>query len=520
MAAQDAGGTLLPDIDPQDIEIRGDFTTRFTGITRQPILGFSPTPRVFRIDPNRMPFLENQAQVVASLPISDIDRPVGPSHTPVAFPDRNRVVLNAGFGTHFTPEARLVAELPVSKRGLVLLQANHVSTNGTTDNQASTAFRMLNGDVAYRHHYTKNRTLTIGSVGRHDFSYFNVPAATPLVSNSQTEAGGYLQFRQKRNVFSETDFRIRSTYTSLPFDNSEVRLHASLRHSFTLDTPGQWMSFGLNSRNGLTDWGIQEAVASYHARIGHQFEARIGGRAFYGWDQTVSSEFRVYPDVSVAFTHPGGIIFKAELGGGMDNDGLAGNADANRFYRTFTPTRNDTYWNMRGLAQYAYRTGIRVEAGVEARLYSTWGFYEASGLNVTRAYDSGRLIRLHGATSVDIVPERLTAFGTVYLQNSKLDNGSSTPFHESIGAHGGLSTRPTRPILMSVWADWTGPRNASLLGMKQDGYVLLGASFDYRINRRFGLYVKGTNLLNESYNPWIGYPLLPIQAYGGFTLVF
>ena len=72
MVAQDAGGTLLPEIDPQDIEIRGDFTARFTGITRQPILGFSPTPRVYRINPNRMPFIESQAQVVASLPIRDI----------------------------------------------------------------------------------------------------------------------------------------------------------------------------------------------------------------------------------------------------------------------------------------------------------------------------------------------------------------------------------------------------------------------------------------------------------------
>ena len=49
-------GSLLPDIDPQDIEIRGEFSARFPGIMRQPILGFSPRPRVFQIDPNRMPF--------------------------------------------------------------------------------------------------------------------------------------------------------------------------------------------------------------------------------------------------------------------------------------------------------------------------------------------------------------------------------------------------------------------------------------------------------------------------------
>ena len=35
--------SLLPEIDPQDIEIRSEFRARFPGIRRQPILGFNPS---------------------------------------------------------------------------------------------------------------------------------------------------------------------------------------------------------------------------------------------------------------------------------------------------------------------------------------------------------------------------------------------------------------------------------------------------------------------------------------------
>jgi len=47
---------LLPDINPQDIEIRGVFKASFPGIRRQPYLGFNPKPRVYRIDPKSLAF--------------------------------------------------------------------------------------------------------------------------------------------------------------------------------------------------------------------------------------------------------------------------------------------------------------------------------------------------------------------------------------------------------------------------------------------------------------------------------
>jgi outer membrane receptor protein involved in Fe transport len=84
----------------------------------------------------------------------------------------------------------------------------------------------------------------------------------------------------------------------------------------------------------------------------------------------------------------------------------------------------------------------------------------------------------------------------------------------------GLSARPTAKILAAAWVESNGPRTIDRAGTENPSFTIVNAKLDVRFSRTFGLYVKGTNLLNRSYTPWVGYPMLPIQAYGGFTLLF
>src|SRR5690625_5658855 len=77
---QDSQGSLLPEIDPQDIEIRSQYSARFPGLRRQPILGFRPGSRVFQTDPDRIPFLEDLEEIAAQLPVGELSRPDAPQH--------------------------------------------------------------------------------------------------------------------------------------------------------------------------------------------------------------------------------------------------------------------------------------------------------------------------------------------------------------------------------------------------------------------------------------------------------
>lgn len=517
--AQDAGGVLLPDIDPQDIEIRGDFVARFAGITRQPILGFSPKPRVFRLDPNRMPFMESQAEVVASLPISDVDRPSAPAYTSPVFPTRHRVLTTAGFGNYWTPEASIHGELQVSDRSKLLFRSTFLSSQGQEEAQP-TSFRLLNGDMSLVRATSARSRLTIGAYGRHDFNYLNAEPGLNAAVNAQKQAGGHLTWRSHRNTFSQTELSLRSGYTVLPFSNEETRLDASMAHSVTLPRIGHWLSMGMNSKNGLTGWAVNEARFAYHARIGSSLHTTVGAKSFYGWDEVNGATFFAAPDVRVDFKHTSGVMLVGELSGRMNTSGLSDDAEFNRFYRTYTLSQNEMSWHVRGLAQFATLTGARVEVGANYSIHPRIGFFELAGANLTRSYGKGSILKVHSSASIDIVPEVFTAFGTVYVQNAFLENDVKIPFEESFGANVGMSTRPTARVLASAWMETNGPQTIDRIGTQTTSFTIINAKLDIRFSRTFGLYVKGTNLLNRSYTPWVGYPMLPIQAYGGFTLLF
>src|SRR5699024_1338436 len=75
-AAQD--NDMLPDIDPQDIEIRSEFQARFQGLRRQQILGFEPTATVDEADLYRIPYMEDLEDTAEDLTISNMLLPPSP----------------------------------------------------------------------------------------------------------------------------------------------------------------------------------------------------------------------------------------------------------------------------------------------------------------------------------------------------------------------------------------------------------------------------------------------------------
>ncbi|MDR9446387.1 MAG: hypothetical protein RI519_01450 [Balneolaceae bacterium] len=106
---REAGGenSLLPEINPQDIEIRSEYKAQFPGVKRQPILGFKPRARVFQLDPNRMPYIESVDEVIMNLPIGTMSRPEAPPYTAWTPPDPETLLLTASTSNAITPRLRL-----------------------------------------------------------------------------------------------------------------------------------------------------------------------------------------------------------------------------------------------------------------------------------------------------------------------------------------------------------------------------------------------------------------------------
>lgn len=99
--------SLLPEINPQDIEIRSEYKAQFPGVRRQPILGFKPRARVFQLDPNRMPYMESVEEVIMNLPIGTLSRPDAPPYSAWSPPDPETLLLTASTSSAITPRLRL-----------------------------------------------------------------------------------------------------------------------------------------------------------------------------------------------------------------------------------------------------------------------------------------------------------------------------------------------------------------------------------------------------------------------------
>src|SRR5690625_5017451 len=95
----DVERSLLPDIDPQDIEIRSQFQARFPGLSRPPILGFNPRPRVYQIDPDRIPYIEDEEAQLANLPMGRLDRPDSDRHNALGYAPPKYAFIRAGVGS-------------------------------------------------------------------------------------------------------------------------------------------------------------------------------------------------------------------------------------------------------------------------------------------------------------------------------------------------------------------------------------------------------------------------------------
>src|SRR6056297_1020701 len=161
---------LLPEIDPQDIEIRSQFQARFPGLRRQPILGFNPRPRVFQIDPNRMPFIEDEETVVANLPIGQLSRPDPPEYDMLDYAMPKNAFIRAGVGSYLTPEVDAFATAKLSESNWISTDIHFTSSDGH-DESVNTSYRFADASLKSFNRISDRTNLIIKAGAMSDFNH-------------------------------------------------------------------------------------------------------------------------------------------------------------------------------------------------------------------------------------------------------------------------------------------------------------------------------------------------------------
>lgn len=529
---------LLPDIDPQDIEIRSEFKAKFPGLRRQPILGFQPVTRTYQVDPNRMPFIEAEDDRMANLPIVQLSRPSPPSQHLFSYPRARNIFARAGIGNYLTPEARGYANIGLSEKSNLAADLQYESSDGHLDNQNS-AYRKFNGSLHFDTRVGEKNRLAFRAGGLSNFNYL-FPSS--LVATGSTPKKTYDGFHVG-GEFQSTDNAVTGWAAAANFrqfnsdlaagglsgTNTENVFNASANVQWAGSRPEEVLGVTAEGRIGQYDIDAGNTDQWHTAKLGVRyqrlwnFNMRFSAEAdaYQIADANYDSKIYLAPNATLEYWLRDNLKLTVQLNTDVVGHSQQSMYTDNRFLGAYNPVQH-TY-KLKGLAEIKYDlfTGTTLKGGVsylsaKDYLYYTRqnggsGFYSANYMNA-------QIRKIYASVTHDFIPEKFWVHGRIYYQDHELDSGADIPYLENLGLNAGLSFKPIESVLIEGWTDYAGPRHAPSIGEDLKGFLLVGARGSYQYNDRIGAFVKAMNLLDQNYQLWQGYRERPLQVMAGITV--
>jgi hypothetical protein len=545
--------SLLPEIDPQDIEIRSQFRARFPGLSRQPILGFNPRPRVFQVDPNRMPFIEDEEAVIASLPIGELDRPEAPDYEPLGYTAPNNGFLRAGFGSYITPEADFFGVAKLSDQNWLSTDLQFQSSDGHEE-RVPTSFRQFDGSIRSFNRLSERTLLTLTAGGRSDFNHQLSVVSSPtanlsVLPQTKVNADGFYAsalLERKRSSLSgfqlnlagySDSYSVESNLDPLSGSPSEWGLELKGKASRLGNHIYEIHSIEFESESGQTSPIRNESYNWSNNRLALRFERlfnyntdvsiALGGSAV----TDATGDWSIYPygNAEIEQNLFRGLNARAEVRAEPVLRNYSEIRNLNRFFNLDSPIRHQ--YEIEALAEVLAEPieGTNLYGGVSFQdvkkyLYYTRekspgeiesieaGYYNARFQNAT-------ILKVYGGFSQDLKPEVIWVSADAHWQIPDLASGDRIPFTETLFLDGMLHFRPAKSILIEGWAEFFAGRKSST-GENLESFLLLGGGFEVSLTERIGIYGKLNNLLDEQYELWDGFIERGFQGFVGVTLLF
>lgn len=545
--AQEARGgedALLPQIDPQDIEIRSQYRARFPGLDRQPILGFTPGSRVFQTDPDRMPFMEDIEERAAQLPVGELGRPDAPEYTFFPYNEARGGYARLGVGSYLSPSADLWLSEEVSEHQFLTAELDYLSGNGHLSQPSS--FRQFDFRGGYTGKIRDRALLEVWLGGLSDFNHLILPAGAPegtdpgkkTVGNFQ--AGSNLQLYRSRTDY--LDLGLNATLGTIELVDEqgphadELRewdatlsghyVWAGDRIEETWRVGGDLQAGGYESDQvgGSATWTLLGLQARYQRLMNYQTQITGELGADLASDATGSTRFLFTPEFKVEHSFSDLLGMSAWLKGDTDLQRHRQLHQTNRFLATGDPlvTRYDLEAGGQILLEPLPSNQIRIGAHYRSSKDHLWFEQDPVGgvPTVYRArYDDVTISRAFAGFSVDLMKERVWFDVEGYLQNARITDQQRIPFTEEYGLNGAVTLRPVSLIHFEFWGEFKGPRHLPG-GGELAAYLNLGTRLELRLGDSLGVYGEMNNLLNQDFEIWQGYQERPMQVYGGVTLHF
>mgnify|MGYP001262130684 CR=1 FL=1 len=540
----DEANSLLPEINPQDIEIRSEFRARFPGLNRQPILGFDPKPRVYQIDPARRPFMETQEQVVANLPISELSRPAPPLQPALRYAPHINAYSRLGIGSYMSPEAQFWGVHRINKKSYIGGDFDYASSDGHLEGQES-SFRFMNANVDFATKVAARTQLHFTGGIQSDFNhFFDLVPNLNVPDNSKKNYTGFNlegDVRHLKNTIEGWTGRFDFRYFGVEADAGDVSGQTD-ESIYSGMFANRWAGQNLNevftvqagAIGGVYTLGGEEQQWSTlrggmeYSRLFNYTTQLTGQANIYYTSDVMNNTFYFGPYLKVDHFISNKLKVTGILEGRPFLRTVEQHHETNRFLNAENHLRHSYHLDIAAEASYEYFSGSQLSAGISFLYAHNYAYYSRTSLSSRGTtfpeygfysinYMDAQNLRFFAALTHQLLPERFWLSGQFYVQDPALHSDERIPFKETWGLNSSMTVRPLNRLTIEGWADYIGRRKTAR-GDDLDAFLLIGGRAELGITDRIGAYVKLVNLLNQDYEIWEGYTERPLQIYGGVTI--
>jgi len=530
-STQTQGSDLLPDINPQDIEIKGDYRTRFPGLQRQPILGFDSKPRVFQLDPYRMPFLETNDQVVASIPLTPLEIPTSPTKNYRRQVEQKNLWILGGFGNRLSPEAELGFSVTNPSNYRISGFFSHLSS-GDLGFSVPSSFYDWSSNLGFTKYLSKGFSWTTQLSAA--MLKNQVPLKIDSVTASEVEKFGFeTQLKKMTNPYDYWTFSGKynlysQTVTGKVSGELEHQFGAKFEKFIALSQPMSTVGFGasvLGSSYELTTTSKNYLIANAFVKYAHRFgttHTLSSGIAPYYSSDSVKSGFFVYPNLEFNYFGFTSTLLKLGLRGEVSNGGRSLYQTASRFL-----AESQILQNNRGYTAFAYMDREltaygNLYFGVDFKYFTNFGYIDymrniqtTNQLKHTIQYDAAHIAKIKAGYSYRFPIPKVSIQGEIWYQNNALSTGNMIPYMERFGAKASGLWYVTSKLNLETELLFLEGREGKVTSTS---FFVANAKTRYSFNTNWAVYLKIVNLTGSTYQYWSHFNELPLFLTGGLTL--
>lgn len=333
-----------------------------------------------------------------------------------------------------------------------------------------------------------------------------------------------LNYNSYWDVYNNNENKL-NFISKLQFPVGSLNLNMGVQADLVSGDVGNNNQLDLGINNNISyknmDFGLLPAIQIENDNL----IFNLGAKIFYQNQDTLYKKIQFMPDVNINLN----LIYEklsayAGVTGGILQNSYAEHTEKNPYLVANTNILPglipyDIYGGING----AFSSAFSYEIKLGYRKINNYAFYVTNGMpftNYQMLYDNMSQSYFKTAFNIGVGKKLDLKLKLDYRQNNPehLQKAINLPDYEFASI---LDFHPTEKLHFDIILKNIGSRSFS--GLDNDnlpGFTDLNIGVRYQVNKQFTSFLKGYNLLNNSYQKYYAYPVQKLQVLGGIAYKF